>query len=160
MPSAFVKDSSGTWKHVKQQFVKVNDRWEPVKNVWIKENNTWKLGYSQSTGSVVYNTPTLGGIFKVPDDIYELKITYPNFNSSSYVSTQTMTVIPGQSINYSIGDYGQMSSFGDVAVAPFDKIVAKWNIRKNFIIQLLVIDFKNCKVYDSDCISYHCFRMV
>jgi len=127
MPSAFVKDSSGTWKHVKQQFVKVNDRWEPVKNVWIKENNTWKLGYAQSTGSVVYNTPTLGGIFKVPDDIYELKITYPNFNSSSYVSTQTMTVIPGQSINYSIGDYGQMSSFGDVAVAPFDRKVVQYS---------------------------------
>jgi hypothetical protein len=127
MPSAFVKDSSGTWKHVKQQFIKVNDQWKPVKNVWIKENNTWKLGYSQSTGSVVYNTPTLGGIFKVPDDIYELKITYPNLNSPGYISTQTMIVTPGQTINYSIGDYGQMSSFGDVAVAAFDKIVVKWS---------------------------------
>jgi hypothetical protein len=128
MPSAFVKDSSGTWKHVKQQFVKVNDRWEPVKNVWIKENNTWKLGYSQSTGSVVYNTPTLGGIFKVPDDIYEIKITYPDFvnTANNYVSTRSMTVTPGSTINYSIGDYGQMSSFGDVAVASFDQIAAKW----------------------------------
>jgi hypothetical protein len=126
MPSAFVKDSSGTWKHVKQQFIKVNDQWKPVKNVWIKENNTWKLGYSQSTGSVVYNTPTLGGIFKVPDDIYELKITYPNLNSPSYLSTQTMVVTPGQNINYSIGDYGQMSSFGDVAVPAFDRTAVKW----------------------------------
>jgi hypothetical protein len=129
MPSAFIKDSSGTWKHVKQQFVKVNDRWEPVKNVWIKENNVWHLGYSQSTGSVVYNTPTLGGIFKVPDDIYELKITYPDFvnTANNYVSTKLMTVTPGQSVNYSIGDYGQMSSFGDVAVAMFDKVVTKWS---------------------------------
>jgi len=129
MPSAFVKDSSGTWKHVKQQFVKVNDRWEPVKNVWIKENNTWKLGYAQSTGSVVYNTPTLGGIFKVPDDIYELKITYPDFvnTANNYVSTRSMTVTPGQSINYSIGNYGQMSSFGDVAVASFDRKVIQYS---------------------------------
>jgi len=96
--------------------------------VWIKENNTWKLGYAQSTGSVVYNTPTLGGIFKVPDDIYELKITYPDFvnTANNYVSTRSMTVTPGQTVNYSIGDYGQMSSFGNVAVASFDKLVAKW----------------------------------
>jgi len=127
MPSAFVKDSSGTWKHVKQQFVKVNDRWEPVKNVWIKENNTWRLGYSQSTGTITFSTPSLGGLFKVPDDIYELKITYPNLDSPSYVSTQTMAVTPGQTVNYSIGDYGQMSSFGDVAVAAFDRTAAKWS---------------------------------
>jgi hypothetical protein len=140
MPSAFVKDSSGTWKHVKQQFVKVNDRWEPVKNVWIKENNTWKLGYSQSTGSVVYDTPSLGGIFKVPDDIYELKITYPDFvnTANNYVSTRLMTVTPGQTVNYSIGDYGQMSSFGNVAVAAFDrKVVLYSGSTDEWIFQLI-----------------------
>lgn len=140
MPSAFVKDSSGTWKHVKQQFVKVNDRWEPVKNVWIKENDTWHLGYSQSTGSVVYDTPSLGGIFTVPDDIYELKITYPDFvnTANNYVSTRLITVTPGQTVNYSIGDYGQMSSFGDVAVAAFDrKVVLYSGSTDEWIFQLI-----------------------
>jgi hypothetical protein len=126
MPTAYVKQN-GQWVHPKSIYVKNNGQWKLVKSAWIKDNGTWRLGYTSSTGTVTFSTPSLGGLFIVPEDIYELRVRYPDPSSSTYVTEQTISVNPGQSINYSIGDYGQISSFGSVAAKPFDQIVAKWS---------------------------------
>jgi len=126
MSTIYVKEN-GQWIHPKSIYVKDNGQWKLVKSAWIKDNGTWKLGYASSTGTVTFSTPTLGGIFVVPEDIYELRVRYPDLTSSTYVTEQTISVKPGEIINYSIGDYGQISSFGPVAAKAFDKVVAKWS---------------------------------
>jgi hypothetical protein len=88
--------------------------WQPVKGLWIY-NNGWQKLYPAS-GSQAFGTVGTG-TFTVPNGIYSLNLSYPT--TSSGIVSQSVVVYPGQSIDYTVGDYGADGAFGTISIPAF-----------------------------------------
>jgi len=87
--------------------------WQPVKGLWIYNNGWTKLYPASGTQQF---TAAGSGTFTVPNGIYTLTISYPT--TSAIVNT-TLAVTPGQSISYTVGNYGEAGSFGSITIPAF-----------------------------------------
>jgi hypothetical protein len=100
--------SNGGWHLVNNTFAHADGGWHLVKNGYVHSDGQWHL--TKSLGSNLDQTYDTPGEFtyKVPDGVYNLKLTYPTPSGLKIFGIPKVT--PGQEIPIRIGEYGTTSS--------------------------------------------------
>ena len=126
--SVYVKQS-GAWEETDALYVKQSGSWTTIKEVYVKESGNWRKA-APDTGN--YSQTSAGsGSFVVPAMVTEINITsivaaggggsavwfcgdgFPGGGGGSggFQTSQTLAVVPGETVNVTVGAGGAPSSF-------------------------------------------------
>jgi len=89
--------------------------------------NTWGtpvVAGNVTYSSVVTSTYSTPGAYAyvVPAGVTSVIVTYPSIYGTNGISSNTVSVTPGQTITVTVGDYGSGSSFGGLVTMPIFSI--------------------------------------
>ena len=120
MPNVYV--NNGTSYAAKEIFVNNGGTWQTVKQVYVNNGGTWQLAFPESTGT---NTYTSSSSFLVPNGVYSITVsvygagggagalyfcgdgfTGGGGSSGGYLTNQTVSVTPGESLSVVVGAGG------------------------------------------------------
>lgn len=131
MPQVYVTDS-GVIYEPKEIFVHNNGAWNAVREIYIKQNGSWLQTYPRHD-SMFLNSGS--GTFSVPAGIYSLTVSYP---TASGITTQTLSVTPGDNISYNIAGFGYSSTFGSITAPVFDTTVFSISCQVDAVLKIIV----------------------
>ena len=114
-------NKSGTFRKVNKVAIRNGGTWRTVRRVWTKKSGTWRLATPEVVNSTILRSGD--GVFTVPAGVLVLNVSYP---TSLGIVNAKLNVTPGQSIYYSIGDYGYTSAFGPIVAPVYDREVIYW----------------------------------
>ena len=97
-------------------WIKDDDEWKQIKNVYFKASEPYP-----GTTPVTVPFSTVGSnVFKVPDGVNIITVRYP---TGTGMASQLLTVVPGEIVNITLGDYGVNSKVGSLTIPAFSKKV-------------------------------------
>lgn len=113
--------NSGSFKTANRLVVRNGGVWKPARQIWIKQSGGWVKASPVASGNTILRSGS--GLFVVPATVTNLGVSYP---TPLGIVNARLNVTPGQSIYYSIGDYGQPSIFDSITAPAYNREVMYW----------------------------------
>lgn len=113
--------NSGNFKTTNRVLVRNGGTWRSARQIWVKKGGAWvKASPTTATNTVLRSG---SGLFVVPATASLLTVSYP---TPAGIVNAKLNVVPGQSLYYSIGDYGNSSTFGSIVAPAYNKEIMYW----------------------------------